>query len=128
VAIGVDNVSGGFAGTCLIAYMSSLTSASFTASQYALFSSLYALPGKFVAAMSGRIVTASALSADAGGVFAPLKAMFASLPPDSLAAGAKIAGVSAAALGAGYVTFFFYSATIGLVAIALTILVARRDA
>ena len=43
-AIGLDNVAGGFAGTCLIAYMSSLTSAGFTATQYALFSSLYAIP------------------------------------------------------------------------------------
>ena len=46
VAIGLDNVAGGFAGTCLIAYMSSLTSAGFTATQYALFSSLYAIPGR----------------------------------------------------------------------------------
>ena len=44
-AIGLDNVAGGFAGTCLIANMSSLTSAGFTATQYALFSSLYAIPG-----------------------------------------------------------------------------------
>src|SRR6185503_19294523 len=33
-AIGVDNVMSGFAGTCLIAYMSSLTAAGFTATQY----------------------------------------------------------------------------------------------
>ena len=46
VAIGVENVLSGFAGTCLIAYMSSLTAVGFTATQYALFSSLYALPGK----------------------------------------------------------------------------------
>lgn len=46
VAIGVDNVATGYAGTALIAYMSSLTSIGFTATQYALFSSLYALPGK----------------------------------------------------------------------------------
>ena len=45
LAIGLDNVAGGLAGTCLIAYMSSLTSAGFTATQYALFSSLYAIPG-----------------------------------------------------------------------------------
>jgi hypothetical protein len=66
VAIGVDNVAGGYAGTALIAYMSSLTSLGFTATQYALFSSLYALPGKLVASQSGRIVEASARSADAG--------------------------------------------------------------
>ena len=60
VAIGVDNVVSGFAGTCLIAYMSSLTSAGFTATQYALFSSLYSLPGKLIASQSGRIVESSA--------------------------------------------------------------------
>jgi len=42
-AIVIDNVTAGFSGTVLIAYMSSLTSAGFTATQYALFSSLYAL-------------------------------------------------------------------------------------
>ena len=59
-AIGLDNVAGGFAGTCLIAYMSSLTSAGFTATQYALFSSLYAIPGRLIASQSGRIVEAAA--------------------------------------------------------------------
>ena len=48
VSIGIENVTQGFAGTCLIAYMSSLTSAAFTATQYALFSSLYAIPGKIL--------------------------------------------------------------------------------
>ncbi len=47
MAISAENFAGGFAGTALIAYMSSLTSHAFTATQYALFSSLYALPGKF---------------------------------------------------------------------------------
>ena len=56
IAIGIDNIVSGFAGTCLIAYMSSLTSVGFTATQYALFSSLYSLPGKLVASQSGRIV------------------------------------------------------------------------
>ena len=36
--------------------MSSLTSIGFTATQYALFSSLYALPGKIIASQSGKIV------------------------------------------------------------------------
>jgi PAT family beta-lactamase induction signal transducer AmpG len=49
IAIGIENISSGFAGTCLIAYMSSLTSVQFTATQYALFSSLYAIPGKLLA-------------------------------------------------------------------------------
>jgi PAT family beta-lactamase induction signal transducer AmpG len=36
-------------------------------------------------------------------------------------------GVPAAALGAGYVTFFFYSAGIGAVGIVLAFLVAARQ-
>ena len=63
-AIGLDNVAGGFAGTCLIAYMSSLTSVGFTATQYALFSSLYAIPGRLIASQSGRIVEAAARAAE----------------------------------------------------------------
>jgi len=53
-----DNIAYGFAGTVLIAYMSSLTNTAFTATQYALFSSFYALPGKFVGGFSGFIVEA----------------------------------------------------------------------
>ncbi|MBM3512750.1 MAG: AmpG family muropeptide MFS transporter [Alphaproteobacteria bacterium] len=126
VAIGIDNVAGGFSGTCLIAYMSSLTSAGFTASQYALFTSLYALPGKFIAAASGRIVTAAAVSAESGGLFAPLTSLFDRLPVGSLAEGAKLAGVSAVSLGAGYVVFFVYTAVIGVVAVVLTVMIAAR--
>ena len=57
-AISVDNFAGGFAGTALIAYMSGLTGAGFAASQYALLSSLYALPGKLVAGSAGFVVAA----------------------------------------------------------------------
>ena len=46
------------AGTALIAYMSGLTAAGFSATQYALLSSLYALPGKLVGGISGFIVVA----------------------------------------------------------------------
>jgi PAT family beta-lactamase induction signal transducer AmpG len=53
LAISVENFASGFAGTALIAYMSSLTSPAFAATQYALLSSLYALPGKFVGGLSG---------------------------------------------------------------------------
>jgi PAT family beta-lactamase induction signal transducer AmpG len=54
--ISIENFAGGFAGTALIAYMSSLTSSTFTATQYALFSSFYALPGKLLGGMSGYMV------------------------------------------------------------------------
>ncbi|MCJ2034616.1 AmpG family muropeptide MFS transporter [Methylobacterium sp. J-068] len=57
-AISIDNFCGSFAGMALIAYMSSLTAPGFAATQYALFSSLYALPGKLVAGTSGFIVAA----------------------------------------------------------------------
>ncbi|HVI31643.1 AmpG family muropeptide MFS transporter [Phenylobacterium sp.] len=127
IAIGVDNVASGFSGTCLIAYMSSLTSAGFTATQYALFSSLYALPGKLIASQSGRIVESSAAGADAGGVFAPLKGLFTALPPEAYAQGAAKSAVTPAALGSGYVVFFLYSAVIGVVAIVLAFIVAARQ-
>lgn len=126
VAIGIDNIAGGISGTCLIAYMSSLTSAGFTATQYALFSSLYALPGKLIASQSGRIVESSAASADVGGPMAGLKAMFAKLPPEAFAGAMEKSQVTPAALGAGYLVFFLYSSAIGVVAIFLAFMVARR--
>lgn len=58
IAISVENFCGSFAGIVLIAYMSSLTSPAFAATQYALFSSLYALPGKLIAGSAGFIVAA----------------------------------------------------------------------
>ena len=58
VAISVDNFSQSFAGTILVTYMSGLTGAGFAATQYALLSSVYALPGKLVAGGSGFMVEA----------------------------------------------------------------------
>lgn len=127
VAIGVDNIASGFSGTCLIAYMSSLTGAGFTATQYALFSSLYALLGKLVASQSGRIVEGAAASADAGGAFALFNPLFYGLPPETFASAMEKSGVTPAALGAGYVTFFIYSALLGLIGIALAFAVARLN-
>ena len=127
IAIGVDNVASGFAGTCLIAYMSSLTSVGFTATQYALFSSLYALPGKLIASQSGRIVEGTAAAADAGGPLASLKTLFAGLPPEAYAGAAVKSGVTPAALGSGYVVFFLYSTVIGIAAIVLAFMVAARQ-
>lgn len=127
VAIGVDNVSSGYAGTALIAYMSSLTSIGFTATQYALFTSLYALPGKLIATQSGRIVEASARAAEGTGPFAGLRALFANLQPGVLTTGAATSGVTPAALGAGYVAFFLYSAIIGVFGIVLAFIVASKQ-
>ncbi|VXB97425.1 MFS transporter [Brevundimonas sp. G8] len=127
IAIGVDNIATGYAGTALIAYMSSLTSIGFTATQYALFSSLYALPGKLIASQSGRIVEASARAAEGTGPFAGLRSLFDRLPEGSLAAGAATSGVTPAALGAGYVVFFLYSTIIGVFAIVLAFVVASKQ-
>ena len=126
-AIGLDNVAGGFAGTCLIAYMSSLTSAGFTATQYALFSSLYAIPGRLIASQSGRIVESAARAADAGGVLSNVKSFFTDLPPGNFAAAVERSGVSPAALGTGYAVFFAYSALIGVFAIVLAFAVLRQQ-
>ena len=127
VAIGVENVTSGFAGTCLIAYMSSLTSAGFTATQYALLSSLYAIPGRIIASQSGRIVEGAASAADAGGVLSRLNDLFTGLPPESFSAALERSGVSPAALGTGYIVFFAYSAFIGIFAIVLALALLRRQ-
>jgi MFS transporter, PAT family, beta-lactamase induction signal transducer AmpG len=126
VAIGVDNVAGGISGTCLIAYMSSLTSAGFTATQYALFSSLYALPGKLIASQSGRLVEGTAAAADQGGPMAALKTLFSGLPPQAYAGAMEKSQVTPAALGAGYLVFFLYSAALGVAAVFLAFMVAGR--
>jgi PAT family beta-lactamase induction signal transducer AmpG len=59
LVISADNLSGGIASTAFIAYLSSLTHRSYTATQYALFSSLMTLPGKFLSGFSGWLVDGS---------------------------------------------------------------------
>ena len=56
LVISADNLSGGVATTAFIAYLSSLTHTAYTATQYALFSSLMTLPAKFIGGFSGVIV------------------------------------------------------------------------
>lgn len=56
VAVSIDNLGGGLASVALIAWLSSMTSTAFTATQYALFSSLMTLPGKFIGGFSGFMV------------------------------------------------------------------------
>jgi PAT family beta-lactamase induction signal transducer AmpG len=51
-----DNLSNGVASAVFIAFLSSLTSRAYTATQYALFSSLMTLPGKFLGGFSGFVV------------------------------------------------------------------------
>lgn len=56
--MGLDDFSISVAGITLVAYMSSLTSLGYTATQYALLSSTYALAGKFLKGFSGSIIEA----------------------------------------------------------------------
>lgn len=53
-----DNLSLGVHGTSLLAFLASLTSARYTATQYAVLSSIYALPGKLLMGTSGFVVDA----------------------------------------------------------------------
>lgn len=55
-AVIADNLSGGFAISVFIAYISSLTNVAYTATQYALFSSIMTLPGKFISGFAGLVV------------------------------------------------------------------------
>lgn len=68
-----------------IAYLSSLTSVSYTATQYALFSALMTVLGNFIGGFSGMVVEAS-----------------------------------------DWVSFFLYASAMGVPAILLSMLVARR--
>ncbi len=56
--IAADNLSSGLAGAAFVAYLSGLTSISFTAFQYAIFSSLMTLFPKMLGGYSGSIVDA----------------------------------------------------------------------
>ena len=56
ITITGDNFFVGFSATVFIAWMSGLVSRRYTATQYALFSSLMTLPGKFLGGPSGWIV------------------------------------------------------------------------
>ena len=53
MALALENFSEGFAGTALIAWMSSLTTFGYAATQYALLSSFYAILGKILKGLSG---------------------------------------------------------------------------
>lgn len=53
LVISGDNLAAGFAGSAFIAYLSGLTNTAYTATQYALFSSLFTLPGKVLGGASG---------------------------------------------------------------------------
>lgn len=56
--ISADNLSSGIASAAFIAYLSSLTNINYSATQYAIFSSMMLLAPKFLAGYSGRYVDA----------------------------------------------------------------------
>ena len=56
IVITADNISSGFAGAAFVVYLSALTSIKFTATQYALFSSIMLFLPKILAGYSGGIV------------------------------------------------------------------------
>ncbi|MDP3160982.1 MAG: AmpG family muropeptide MFS transporter, partial [Reyranella sp.] len=96
IAISVDNLAGGMSGSIFIAFLSGLTNTAYTATQYALFTSIMTLPGKLMGGSSGWIV--DRLQAD----------------------------FSATYKFGGYAIFFVYTALLGLPALVLAIVVRRR--
>lgn len=56
--ISADNLSGGIASSAFVAYLSGLTNCAYSATQYALFSSVMLLLPKFIAGFSGTVVDA----------------------------------------------------------------------
>ena len=58
LVIAGENLSGGFLGTAAVAWLSALVNRRYTATQYALFSSLVTLPGKLIGGFSGFMVSA----------------------------------------------------------------------
>lgn len=59
VVIAGENAAGGFLGAAAVAWLSALVDQRYTATQYALFSSLVSLPGKLLGGFSGFMVTAT---------------------------------------------------------------------
>lgn len=124
LAVGSDNIASSFAGTCLIVYMSRLTKVGFTATQYALFSSLYALPGKLLAAMSGRIVEGAA-KASHEGFIQFLVPYFSNFQAGSFATAQEKMGVAPEALATGYAVFYTYTIAIGIFGVIMAFIVAQ---
>ncbi len=62
LVVSADNLAGGMASAAFVAYLSGLTSSSYSATQYALFSSLMLLLPKFLAGFSGVVVECAGYS------------------------------------------------------------------
>ncbi len=63
LVVSADNLAGGLAAAAFVGYLSSLTNLSYSATQYALFSSLMLLGPKFLAGFSGQYVNAHGYAA-----------------------------------------------------------------
>lgn len=96
IAISVDNLVGGMSGSIFIAFLSGLTNTAYTATQYALFTSIMTLPGKLLGGSSGWVVDR-------------LQEEFSSTWKFG-----------------GYAIFFVYTALLGLPALVLAWIVRRR--
>jgi PAT family beta-lactamase induction signal transducer AmpG len=96
IAISVDNLAGGMSGSIFIAFLSGLTNTAYTATQYALFTSIMTLPGKLMGGSSGWIVDR-------------LQAEYTSTYQFG-----------------GYAIFFVYTALLGVPAFVLAMVVRRR--
>ncbi|MGE0151859.1 MAG: MFS transporter [Reyranellaceae bacterium] len=107
--ISADNFAGGIAGTVFIAYLSSLTNAAYTATQYALFSSFMTLLGKLLGGFSGLIVDRLQAALDEGASWAPLVVSYVAAPERY----------------GGYFVFFLYTAVLGIPALALSFVMVR---
>jgi PAT family beta-lactamase induction signal transducer AmpG len=92
-----------------IAFLSGLTNTAYTATQYALFSSIMTLPGKVIGGFSGVIVDWLQSSARDVPAFAAL-----------------LDAVGAAPKFGGYAIFFAYTALLGLPALVLAVIVRRH--
>jgi PAT family beta-lactamase induction signal transducer AmpG len=108
IAISVDNLAGGFSGSVFIAFLSGLTNTAYTATQYALFTSLMLLPGKILGGYSGVIVEWLQASARDVPVLAAL-----------------LDWMNAAPKYQGFTLFFIYTTLLGLPALLLAIPVNR---
>ena len=122
VTTAFEHAAGGFAGICLMAYMSTLTSPAFAATQYALLSSIFTLPGRLLASQSGLIVEQSARASAGDGPLSALRTLFTALPAESYAMAAD-----PVALGSGYFLFFCYSSALALMAFGFAVRESRSS-
>jgi PAT family beta-lactamase induction signal transducer AmpG len=109
IAISIDNLANGISGSVFIAFLSGLTNTAYTATQYALFTSLMLLPGKIIGGFSGVMVERLQASARDVPVLAAL-----------------LDWLNAAPKYQGFTLFFIYTALLGLPALLLAMLVRRH--